>query len=303
MQIFRQTPNIDFLSYRKIATVVSLILIIAGVIGLLTKGMQLGIDFQGGINVQIKLENNTEVTKIRDLLVPLLGDDTVVSTFGNQTQNEFLIAIPNTKELNIKEHISTRVNQALLASFPTIEIRRIETVGPKVGSDLRNKAFYAILLTLAVILIYITIRFEFVFAIGAIVALFHDIFIIITIFVLLGKEFNLIIVASLLTILGYSLNDTIVIFDRIREKKKITDKDITTLVNLSVNECLSRTILTSLTTLLVVIMLYFFGGNILNDFALSIMIGLIVGTYSSVFVAGSSVIFLQSFQKKQPTLK
>lgn len=303
MKIFQKTTNINFLSYRKPAAIISLVLILVGIVSLFTKGIKLGIDFQGGINVQIKLEQSAEITEIRNLLVPVLGNDTVVTNFGSQAANEFLIAIPKTERFTSQEHISDPIQKALLKNFPKIEIRRVETVGPKVGSDLRDKAFYAILLALLTILLYITIRFEFLFAVGAIIALFHDIFVVVTIFVLLGKEFNLIIVASLLTILGYSLNDTIVIFDRIREKKKLMDKDIISLVNLGVNECLSRTILTSLTTLLVVIMLYFFGGDILNDFALSIMIGLVVGTYSSVFVAGSSIVFLQSFQKKSTPLK
>ncbi len=297
MQIFKQTPNINFLKFRKIAGVFSLLILTAGVIGLFTKGIKLGIDFKGGTNIQVQFPHKTEIAKVRSLLVGLLGPETIVTNFGAQDNNEFLIAITKNQALTT-QHINDKINAALLANFPQMEIRRVETVGPKIGSELRNKAFYAILLALVGILAYITIRFEFVFGVGAVIALFHDIFVIMAVFILLGKEFNLIIVASLLTILGYSLNDTIVIFDRIREKKKQVDRNIIDLVNLGVNECLSRTILTSLTTLLVVVMLYFFGGKILNDFALSIIIGLVVGTYSSVFVAGSSVVFLQSLLKK-----
>jgi preprotein translocase subunit SecF len=299
MQIFRKTPDIDFLKFRKIAALISLLIIAAGVTGLLTKGMRLGIDFQGGTNVQVRFTKQTEISTIRDLLTSSLGLEAVVTNFGGEGNNEFLIAIPQDQQLSSEDYISDRINEALRSSFPQMEIRRVESVGPKVGSDLRSKALYAILLALAGILFYITIRFEFVYGIGAIIALFHDIFVIITIFVLLGKEFNLIIVASLLTILGYSLNDTIVIFDRIREKQRLMDIDIVRLVNLGVNECLSRTILTSATTLLVVLMLYFVGGDILSDFALSIIIGLVVGTYSSVFVAGSSLVFLQRFYQKK----
>ena len=161
---------------------------------------------------------------------------------------------------------------------------------------MRQKALLAILWSLIGILIYITIRFEFIYALGAILAIFHDVLIIGSIFILLGKEFNLIIIASLLTIVGYSLNDTIVIYDRIREKQKEVERDTKELINLGVNECLSRTILTSITTLLVVLTLYIFGGEILNDFALSIIIGLITGTYSSIFIAGSTIFY---FRKKK----
>ena len=183
--------------------------------------------------------------------------------------------------MNSKSYVGSLIKNALVSQFPTVDVRRIELVGPKVGAELRQKALLAVLWSLIGILIYITIRFEFIFAIGAILAIFHDVLIIVSIFVLFGKEFNLIIVASkLLTIVGYSLNDTIVIYDRIREKQKEVERDIKDLINLGINQCLSRTILTSVTTLLVVITLYLFGGQILNDFALSIIIGLITGTYS-----------------------
>ena len=165
---------------------------------------------------------------------------------------------------------------------------------------MRQKALLAVLWSLIGILIYITIRFEFIFAIGAILAIFHDVLIIVSIFVLFGKEFNLIIVASLLTIVGYSLNDTIVIYDRIREKQKEVERDIKDLINLGINQCLSRTILTSVTTLLVVITLYLFGGQILNDFALSIIIGLITGTYSSIFIAGSTIFYFRNKKILEP---
>ena len=257
MQIFKKTPNIDFLKYQKITAIFSFLIIIAGLVGLFTKGMRLGIDFRGGTNVQVKINKEVEISEIRKLLIPTLGEETIITNFGEKNSGEFLIAIPKIEKSNEKNYIGSKIKEALLSNFPQLEIRRVESVGPKIGSELKQKAFYAILLALLGILIYITIRFEFIFAVGSIIALFHDVFIVITFFVLLGKEFNLIIIASLLTILGYSLNDTIVIFDRIREKKKQVERDIAELVNIGVNECLSRTILTSLTTLLVALMLYF----------------------------------------------
>ena len=207
-----------------------------------------------------------------------------------------MVSISSEGEKNSKSYVGSLIKDALVSQFPTVDVRRIELVGPKVGAELRQKALLAILWSLIGILIYITIRFEFIYAIGAILAIFHDVLIIVSIFILLGKEFNLIIIASLLTIVGYSLNDTIVIYDRIREKQKEVERDIKELINLGVNECLSRTILTSITTLLVVLTLYIFGGEILNDFALSIIVGLITGTYSSIFIAGSTIFY---FRKKK----
>ena len=207
-----------------------------------------------------------------------------------------MVSISSEGEKNSKSYVGSLIKDALVSQFPTVDVRRIELVGPKVGAELRQKALLAILWSLIGILIYITIRFEFIYALGAILAIFHDVLIIVSIFILLGKEFNLIIIASLLTIVGYSLNDTIVIYDRIREKQKEVERDTKELINLGVNECLSRTILTSITTLLVVLTLYIFGGEILNDFALSIIIGLITGTYSSIFIAGSTIFY---FRKKK----
>ena len=299
MQLFRTTPNINFFRFRKIAAIFSIAMIILGVGSLFLKGIRLGIDFKGGINVLVQFSEEVKINEVRELLENEIAGVSVTS-FGAAGNNEFLLAIAEDEQFSAREHINDSIKKALSTQYPKMEIRKVEFVGPKVGSQLRNQAIYAILLSLLGILIYISFRFEFWFGVGAVIALFHDIFIIVTIFILLGKEFNLIIVAALLTILGYSLNDTIVIFDRIREKKKIADRTAGELVNLSVNECLSRTILTSLTTLLVVLMLYIFGGEILRDFSLSIVIGVLVGTYSSVFVAGSSAVFLEEFFQKKP---
>lgn len=295
MYLFKKTSNIDFLKFRFITIIISLVIITAGVVGFFTKGLNLGIDFRGGVNIQIQFSEEVDISQIRDLARIKLGKEAVVTYFGNKNNNEFLMS---TSQKERQQDINDIINETFQEDY-TFEVRKIELVGPKIGSELRKKALYAILWALVGILIYITIRFEFLFGIGAILALFHDILIIITVFILLGKEFNLIIIASLLTIVGYSLNDTIVIYDRIREKKKEVNRLFRELINLGVNECLSRTILTSTTTLLVALTLFFFGGEIINDFAFSIIIGVITGTYSSVFIAASSIFYFYKENKTQ----
>ena len=265
MQIFKKTPQIDFVKFRVPTAILSLLIILIGTLGFFLRGINLGIDFQGGINAQVQFSEEVNIRQLRDLLAPKLGSEFSVTYFGNKANNEFLISISSEGEKNYKEYIGSLIKDTLVDNFSTVNVRRIELVGPKVGSELRQKAFLAILWALIGILIYITIRFELIYALGAILAIFHDVLIIGSIFILLGKEFNLIIIASLLTIVGYSLNDTIVIYDRIREKQKEVERDTKELINLGVNECLSRTILTSITTLLVVLTLYIFGGEILND--------------------------------------
>ncbi len=293
MQIFREEPKIDFIRFRVPTAIFSVFIILLGIAGFFLKGVNLGIDFQGGINAQIQFSEEVNIRQLRTLLAPKLGSEFSVTYFGNRANNEFLVSISSEGEKNSKKYVGSLIKDTLINNFPTVEVRRVELVGPKVGSELRQKALLAILWAVIGILIYITIRFEFTYAVGAILAIFHDVLIIVSIFILLGKEFNLIIVASLLTIVGYSLNDTIVIYDRIREKQKEVERDIKDLINLGVNQCLSRTILTSVSTLLVVLTLYLFGGQILNDFALSIIIGLITGTYSSVFIAGSTIFYFR----------
>ena len=296
MQIFKEVPHIDFIRFRLPAAILSLFIIFVGIAFFFLRGINLGIDFQGGVNAQVQFSEEVNISQMRNLLIPKLGSEISVTYFGNKANNEFLVSISSEGEKNSKSYVGSLIKDALVSQFPTVDVRRIELVGPKVGAELRQKALLAILWSLIGILIYITIRFEFIYAIGAILAIFHDVLIIVSIFILLGKEFNLIIIASLLTIVGYSLNDTIVIYDRIREKQKEVERDIKELINLGVNECLSRTILTSITTLLVVLTLYIFGGEILNDFALSIIVGLITGTYSSIFIAGSTIFY---FRKKK----
>ena len=296
MQIFKEVPHIDFIRFRLPAAILSLFIIFVGIAFFFLRGINLGIDFQGGVNAQVQFSEEVNISQMRNLLIPKLGSEISVTYFGNKANNEFLVSISSEGEKNSKSYVGSLIKDALVSQFPTVDVRRIELVGPKVGAELRQKALLAILWSLIGILIYITIRFEFIYALGAILAIFHDVLIIVSIFILLGKEFNLIIIASLLTIVGYSLNDTIVIYDRIREKQKEVERDTKELINLGVNECLSRTILTSITTLLVVLTLYIFGGEILNDFALSIIIGLITGTYSSIFIAGSTIFY---FRKKK----
>ncbi len=278
---------------QKIAFAISLALIILGISSFFANGIRYGIDFNGGTLIQVKFTAPPPLAEIRSLLNNKLGYLVEIITFGSAEDNEILITLPQEALSTLGQDLQTRLKGLLSSRFDHFsEIRRVESVGPKVGEELRMKALEAGLFTLVGILIYISVRFRFNYAFGAVAALFHDVLITMGVFVLLGKEFNLTTVAALLTIIGYSLNDTIVVFDRIRENvSRLPKTSLLDIVNLSVNETLSRTILTSLTTFFVVAILFFFGGQIIHDFSFAMMIGLLVGTYSSIFVASPIMIF------------
>ena len=298
IQLLKKTPNIDFFKHGILFSILSLIILIAGVVAMFTKGFKLGIDFQGGSIIQVKLDKAYSTVEITNYLHPFFPTLAGVTEFGSKQQNEFLISLAQEEATEgVAENLTASLEQALQGKIENYEIRRIERVGPKVGAEIYRKALFSILYALIGILIYVWIRFTKVsYGIGSIVALLHDVLIIVSVFVLLEREFNLTTVAALLTVVGYSLNDTIVIFDRIRENRSLyLNESIRFIINLSINECLSRTLLTSLTTLLVVIILYIFGGEIINNFSFAILIGLIVGTYSSIYIASQIVIFLQKF--------
>jgi len=287
---FLKETNIDFLSMRRFGFVISGSFILAGIVSLLLQGGPLlSIDFTGGTLAQIRFEEAPDIAKVRSALEALDVGIGEVQTFG--TPNEILIRLQLSQNA---ENLTSELKAALQAQFPgqSIDFRRVETVGPKIGSELKGKAFFAVFTAIIGILIYISIRFELKFAIGAIAALIHDVLITLGIFSILNYEISLAIIAAFLTIVGYSLNDTIVVFDRVRENMKLLKNiDQKTIFNKSINESLSRTIITSLTTFAVVFILYIAGGEVIRYFAFAMIVGVIVGTYSSIYVA-SPVVFL-----------
>jgi len=303
MQIFKHNTHIPFVHYRYIAMTVSLVLILAGIISLIIHGgPNYGIDFRGGTLVQVKIHKPTDISHIRNSLKGLKLGEVVIQSIGTQAQSEYLIRIE--KSSTSLKGISEQVKARLITRFgeKSVEIRRIEMVGPKVGKDLRRKGLWAILFSLVAILIYITWRFEFWFAIGAIVALAHDVLITVGVFSILNKQVNLAIVAAVLTIIGYSLNDTIVVYDRIRENmKKLQKISFIDMVNQSINETLSRTILTSTTTLITVVILFSLGGEVIRNFAFALIVGVVVGTYSSIYIASPIVLFFEPSGNKRPS--
>jgi preprotein translocase subunit SecF len=286
--------HINFLGHRRAAFILSAVLIIAGLVSLIAHGgPELGIDFQGGILLQLRFEQPIAAERIRETLVGIGLGEAEIQHFGGDRE-----AIIRIGEEAGGEDVTGQIVEALNRENPDnhADVRRQELVGPKVGQELRAKATLAIIYALIGILIYISIRFEFRFAVGAVAALVHDVLITLGAFSLTGREVTLPVIAALLTIVGYSLNDTIVIYDRIREdRRKLYGKSFVDIVNTSLNESLSRTLVTSLTTLIVVFCLYLFGGEVIHDFAFALMIGVIVGTYSSLYVASPLVVEWQVY--------
>lgn len=292
MRIFKQTPQWDFMGKKKIAFVISAILLVVSIAGLFTKELSYGVDFKGGTIIQIQFKEEPSLEKIRTLFQKQLTTSVNITTFGDIEDNEVIITLSQDSIKDSYENLADVVHKILKNDYSGYDIRRVETVGAKIGGELRSKGVQAALYVLAGILIYIGFRFKVRYGIAAVVALFHDVLITLCFFIFLEKEFTLTILAALMTIIGYSLNDTIVVFDRVRENvARFPRSSLTEVINLSINESLSRTILTSVTTFLVVAALFVFGGEIIHDFSFAMLIGLVVGTYSSVFVASPVVIF------------
>jgi preprotein translocase subunit SecF len=295
MQIFTN-PNFDFIRWRWHAIALSLVVILAGVGLMLMRGMSLGIDFSGGTLVQVKFSQPVTEDAVRSALDALPGEK-VVQKYGAATDNEILIRLPQTgtaEEGFSLEQGSRDITNALdKAGLPRYEIRGREFVGPTIGADLQRKGLYATLLSILGITAYIAVRFRFSFAIGAIAATFHDVFVVLAFLVFFNYELSLNVVAAILTITGYSVNDTIVIFDRVRENSRLLRRDpLEKVVNLSVNQTLGRTVITAGTTFLSVLALYLFGGEVLHGFAFAMLVGIISGTYSTVFIAAAIAILL-----------
>ncbi|MDX2480745.1 MAG: protein translocase subunit SecF [Desulfuromusa sp.] len=293
MQLIKPDINIDFVGKRKLALIVSVVLIVIGLASLLVKGPNYGIDFAGGTLVQVQFAQPTDASAIKEAISGLELGSPVVQSFGDN-QNEFLIRVEQASgEL---KGLSVQIQDALEKTYEkgNIDIRRVEMVGPQVGKDLRNKGLKALFYAMLGLLVYISWRFEFRFAVGAIIALVHDVLITLGAFSLSGREIDLPIIAAFLAIIGYSLNDTIIVYDRIRENLgKHNKESFPFVVNRSINETLSRTLLTSGTTLLVILALFVLGGGVIHNFAFAMLIGVLIGTYSSIFVASPVLIFWQ----------
>ena len=293
--IFKIPPDIKFSNQYKKFNLLSLIFIILSISFLFFKGLNLGVDFKGGTLIEIKTENsNTDISEIRQSFIKMNLGDVTVKRFGGD--NEYLVKIETTKsDSNFVKSIHNQLSKDLGIN---VNFRRVENVGPKVSNELLRSGLLAITLSLAAMLFYIWIRFEWQFSLAAISALIHDLIITIGIFSFLSYEINLSIVAAVLTIVGYSMNDTVVIFDRIRENlRKYSKVSIADISNISTNETLSRTLITSVTTLLALLSIYIFGGAILKGFSFAMIIGVIVGTYSSIFVATPILNYTKVSQK------
>ena len=282
--------KIDFLKIKNIATILSVIAIISSLFFLVYKNLNFGIDFKGGTLIELKKDNDLTIAEIRNQLSGLNIGDIQIQTFGSD--NTILIRIENSSNLVANADMNT-IELIRSNLGDDITIQRTEIVGPKVSSELIQKGIIAIVIAVFLMLFYIWIRFEWQFSIGAVTALIHDVIITMGIFSLLQIEFNLSIIAALLTIIGYSMNDTVVVYDRIRENlRKYKQMNIYELINQSLNETMSRTLLTSVTTLLALFSLYFLGGEVLRGFTLAMIIGVFIGTYSSIFIASQMILYL-----------
>jgi len=291
MELLAKTTKIDFIGKRKLALIVSVLLLVTCAYSLVTRNLNLGIDFTGGTKIELYYEQEVSVADLREVLAGGGYSQAVVQHFGS-TQ-DVLIRVPLSEQTS-DDKVSTRIVESLQAStIGSGEVRSVEFVGPTFGKELLEKGILALVYALIGVMIYVAFRFEWKFSLGSVTALIHDVLITVGVFSILQFEFTMPVLAALLAVIGYSLNDTIVVFDRIRENfRKVRETETSEVMNLSINQTLPRTILTSLTTLLVLIALYFFGGEALQGFALTLIIGVLIGTYSSIFVASPTVLAL-----------
>ena len=294
MELIKKQTHIDFMGKFKSAILFSGLLILVGIGSIaMHGGLKYGIDFKGGTLVQLKFPEAPAIDSIRAGLKDIKLGESTIQEFGSP--DTILIRVERSE--GGMEEMGARIKESLekTKGFTGIVIERVEMVGPKVGKDLRMKALLSILYAVIGIIIYISWRFELQYAIAAIIALIHDVLVTVGVFSVMDKEFTLVVVASFLTIIGYSLNDTIVVFDRIRENTRRQGKEsLRDIINTSINQTLSRTLLTSGTTLLVVLALFFLGGEIIHDFAFALLVGVVVGTYSSIFIASVFLVYWES---------
>ncbi len=287
MEFFKQNTQIDFMAQRRWAAILSITLFALSLISLAMNGLNWGLDFTGGTQIHLAFPQEVDLNQVRNTLEKGGFKEASVISYG--TSKDVLVSLAPSKESSEKDTTVSRVTELL----PNAKVQQVDMVGPQVGQELATKGALAIVIALLGTMIYIALRFDFRFAIGSTVALIHDPILILGVFSFWHLEFNLIVLAAVLTVIGYSLNDTIVIFDRIRENfRKLRKATPIEVVNQATNQTLSRTIMTSVLTLLVVLALYFLGGSMLHGFALALIIGIVVGTYSSIYVAGSLSLML-----------
>jgi preprotein translocase subunit SecF len=301
MELFRNKTNIDFIGKRKYAIIFSCILLLITVLSLIAHGgPRYGVDFAGGVLIQVKFSQPVTAALIKEKLATVNLGDSTIQEFEEKGQQEFLINYAK-EEMDI-ETIQQSVRKALSEGFgnDSFEVRRVESVGPKVGKDLREKGMWAVVFSWVLMLVYVAFRFEFSFGVGGIIALAHDVMVTIGAFSITNREIDLTIVAALLTIVGFSINDTIVIFDRVREnRRKYHNESLAQLINRSINETLSRTIITTGTVLLGVTALLVFGGGVIHNFAFAMLVGCISGTYSTLYIASPFVIFWEGYLERR----
>ncbi len=295
------TRNVDYVGMFRFAGIFSAILIIGTLTGLFTKGLNYGVDFRGGVEVQVKFTDKVELGSLREFFreknVPL----SQLQSIGDESQNEFLLKLETGDKVDLNA-ISNQVEAVLTEKYGAtkFEILKNDIVGPKAGAELRTSAFKAIMWAILAIMIYLALRFDYKFAPGAIAALLHDVVIIIGAFILTQKEFSLQIVAALLAIIGYSVNDTVVIYDRVREIENANPSMPTIqVINRAINETMSRTIITSMTVLGVSLVMLFWGGSVIHDFFFAMTIGIILGVYSTIFIAVPMTVFFEKFVTKK----
>jgi preprotein translocase subunit SecF len=290
MQLLKAT-NFDFMGPRRIAIGSSLTLILISLVSLATRGLNFGIDFTGGLLLEVQYGGAAHLEDVRGVLTAEGYANALVQNFG--TASDVLIRLPPVEDAKAGETLGNQLVMALRAQDPSVELLRTEFVGPQVGEDLTEQGGMAMLITLIMIFIYIMLRFRWKFAAGAIAALVHDVIITVGFFSVLGISFDLTVLAAVLAVIGYSLNDTIVVYDRIRENFRVMRRgEAVTIINASINQTLSRTIITAFTTLLVLIGLFFLGGLAVSGFAEALIVGIVVGTYSSVYIASAAALAL-----------
>ena len=293
MEFFKHNTKIDFMAQRKGAAILSIIIIVLSLASLMTYGLTWGLDFTGGTQVQVSYQEPADLTAIHDNLEKAGFDDAVIISYGTSKDVLISLAPKDKAEIGQNEKTQAETVKGVMAALPGAKMESVDYVGPQVGAEMASKGLLAVIIALIGTMIYIAMRFGWYFAIGSTVALLHDPIIIVGVFSFFHIEFNLISLAAVLTVIGYSLNDTIVIFDRVRENfRKLRKADTLEVLNLSINQTLSRTIMTSALTLTVVVALFVLGGTLLYGFALALIIGIVVGTYSSIYVAGSLAVVL-----------
>jgi preprotein translocase subunit SecF len=299
MEIIRPGTAIPFTKYRNIAVALSTLVNLAVLVLLITKGPNMGVDFAGGTVVQLKFQQKVSIADIRRTLTPIGLGDSVIQDFGETSSNEFLVRLERTAiELGA---LGEKIRGALAAQFgeKQVEIRRVESVGPKVGKELRERATWSVIAATIMMGVYIWFRFELRFGVGAVIALIHDVLVTIGALVLAQYEFDLTIVAALLTIVGFSVNDTVIVCDRIRENMRKSKRlGLEMVINSSINETLSRTIITTGTALLVLVALFVLGGAVIRPFAFALMVGFFSGVYSTIFIASPVILLWEKGKKK-----